>query len=291
LVEALGCSAGRRLEVIMRPLHNHEGQPSDLVQSVSRALRVLEVVGASSTPLPAKAIARRCGLNLSTTYHLLRTLCYEGYLIRDASGDYRLGLQLARRYRDLRASFAPAPEAHGVLATLAAATGHSAYLGTFVEGRVAIVDVVEGPRSPHVSDLMAGYDEAAHATSIGLALLGTLSPEDRREYLRLQGRPQFTPDTLTDPDELQAELAALPPVVVEDGRFRSNMSCAAVVIPHGPGEVPMALAMSGPRGSFAPGSHLLRKLTEAGRQVAEAYHSAYSSHSAHIGNSRPSVPR
>jgi hypothetical protein len=53
----------------------------------------------------------------------------------------------------------------------------------------------------------------------------------------------------------------------------------------------MALAMSGPRGSFAPGSHLLRKLTEAGRQLAEAYHSAHSSHPAHSphpGNGRPS---
>ena len=55
--------------------------PDDFVQSVSRALRVLEVVTARPG-LPVKAIARHCGLNLSTTYHLIRTLAYEGYVRR-----------------------------------------------------------------------------------------------------------------------------------------------------------------------------------------------------------------
>ena len=50
--------------------------PEDLVQSVSKALHVLEVV-THSPGLPVKAIARRSGLNLSTTYHLVRTLAYD----------------------------------------------------------------------------------------------------------------------------------------------------------------------------------------------------------------------
>ena len=66
-------------------------RPSDLVQSVSRALAVLEAVGRGGGALSAKAIARRTGLNLSTTYHLLHTLCWEGYLVRLDNGDYRLG--------------------------------------------------------------------------------------------------------------------------------------------------------------------------------------------------------
>jgi DNA-binding IclR family transcriptional regulator len=62
-------------------------RPEDFVQSVGRALRVLEVVGA--TPgLPVKTIARRCDLNISTTYHLVRTLAYEGYVERRSDGTY-----------------------------------------------------------------------------------------------------------------------------------------------------------------------------------------------------------
>lgn len=70
-------------------------EPSDLVRSVSRAFRILEKVGESATPLTVKAIARQCELNLSTTYHLVRTMTYEGYLVRDEDGLYGLG----RRWR------------------------------------------------------------------------------------------------------------------------------------------------------------------------------------------------
>ena len=89
-------------------------QPSDLIQSVSRAMRILEEVGASLAPLTVKAIARRCDLNLSTTYHLVRTLSYEGYLVRDREGHYVLGSSVARRFHDLQASFDQPPEVHDV---------------------------------------------------------------------------------------------------------------------------------------------------------------------------------
>ena len=70
-------------------------QPADFVQSVGRAMLILEVVG-RCPGLPVKAIARRCSLNLSTTYHLVRTLAYEGYLVRlpDGSGVEELLTQL-----------------------------------------------------------------------------------------------------------------------------------------------------------------------------------------------------
>ena len=55
-----------------------ERRPEDFVQSVGRAMRVLEVVG-RRPGLPVKTIARLCALNISTTYHLVRTLAYEGY--------------------------------------------------------------------------------------------------------------------------------------------------------------------------------------------------------------------
>jgi DNA-binding IclR family transcriptional regulator len=42
------------------------GKPTDLIQSVSRALRILEVVGDDPAGLNAKQIAQQCGLALPT---------------------------------------------------------------------------------------------------------------------------------------------------------------------------------------------------------------------------------
>jgi DNA-binding IclR family transcriptional regulator len=208
-------------------------EPNDLVRSVSRALRTLEEVSRSPAPLPVKAIARRAGLNLSTTYHLVRTLAYEGYLVRDAAGCYSLGVEVARRYRELVTAFGRGPDLRSVLVHLAGATGHSAYLASWVHGQVTITDLVEGRASPYLEDLEPGLPAAAHATAAGKALLATLPNARRRQYLGEQGMPAFTPLTTTDPDLLELELGAVRPgrPVVEHGQFRERVSCAAVLVP------------------------------------------------------------
>lgn len=228
-------------------------RPSDLIQSVSRAFRLLEVVGSSPTGLPPKAIAARAGLHLSTTYHLLRTLAYEGYLVRTASGDYRLGLEISDRFRDLCATLERPPSMLAVLRHLAASTGHSAYLGRFVDGQVTIVSVVEAPGSPHLEDLVPGFHEAAHATAIGKALLSTLPPHRRHAMLREVGMPAWTPRTPADPESLDAELADVSGrTYVEEGQFRDGVSCAARLIPTGdPDEPFLSVAISAASRTFA----------------------------------------
>lgn len=209
-------------------------QPSDLIQSVSRALRILEVVGGHPQGIAPKAIARRADLKLATTYHLLRTLAYEGYLVRDPGGDYVLGLEIADRFADLRTALhGPAPVTP-VLRRLASGLGHSVYLARFVDGRIAITAVVEGPGSPHLEDLIPGFDEGAHATALGKALLSRLPRRARRAYLAERGLRRFTAGTVTDPDELDGELdAQADGVFVEEEQFSGAVSCAARLIDTG----------------------------------------------------------
>lgn len=206
-------------------------EPSDLVQSVSRAFRILEEVGASSAPLTVKALARRCGLNLSTTYHLVRTLTYEGYLYRTRGGQYVLGTEVARRFHDLLASFGQPPEAHEVLRHLSVMTGRTAYLGRFVAGRILITDLVEGPQSPLLEDLETGFGVAAHATVLGKVLLSGLPRARRAQYLAEQGMPRFTSRTVIDVEVLEAELSGLGTgPVLECGQFRDDVSCVGALV-------------------------------------------------------------
>lgn len=205
--------------------------PSDLIQSVSRALRILEVVGGHPEGLAPKVIARRTGLKLATTYHLLRTLAYEDYLVRDAAGDYSLGLGIADRFADLRSALLGPADVSKVLQSLAGGTGHSVYLARFVDGRIAITAVSEAPGSPHLEDLIPGFDEGAHATALGKALLSRLDPGARRAYLLAQGLPAFTPGTVTDLDQLDHELVSCRDgVFVEEGQFDGQVSCAARLV-------------------------------------------------------------
>ena len=249
-------------------------EPSDLIRSVSRALRVLESVGRAPRGLTVKQIARRCELTVATTYHLVRTLAYEGYVIRREDGTYIVGLEIADRYRELVSAFRGPPAVGEVLRRAASETGYSHFLGRFVGGRIAVTAVAEGARSPYVDDMVPGFDEAGHATALGKALLATLTPDQRARYLRDWGMRAFTPATLTTPEALEADLAAgdRRGMQLEMGQFRQGLACAAVtVLPDRDMERRLVLACSLPAAEMLTSARVVRsKLTAVARGVAEA---------------------
>ncbi len=249
-------------------------EPSDLIRSVSRALRVLESVGRAPRGLTVKQIARRCELTVATTYHLVRTLAYEGYVIRREDGTYIVGLEVADRYRELVAAFRGPAAVGESLRRAAADTGYSHYLGRFVGGRIAVTAVAEGSRSPYVEDLVPGFDEGGHATALGKALLATLTPEQRSRYLRDWGMRPFTQQTLTTAEALEADLTAgdRRGMQLEMGQFRQGVACAAVTVTADRDiERRIVLACSLPAAELMTSARVIRsKLMTAARSVAEA---------------------
>lgn len=213
-------------------MRDPQAEPSDLIRSVSRALRVLEAVGQSPRGLTVKQIARRCDFTVATTYHLVRTLAYEGYVIRRENGTYVVGLEIADRYRELVLAFRGPSAVIERLRRAAAETGYTHYLGRFIGGRIAVTAVAEGPRTPAFDDLVPGYDDAAHATALGKALLATMSQDQRFRFLKEYGMRAYTSATLTSPEALDSDLAAgdRRGMQIEIGQFRQGLACAAVMV-------------------------------------------------------------
>ena len=53
---------------------------------------------------------------------------------------------------------------------------------------------------------MLGFDDGAHATALGKALLATMRPEERQRYVREAGMRIYTRATLDSPEALEADL-------------------------------------------------------------------------------------
>lgn len=253
-------------------MRDPQAEPADLIRSVSRALRVLESVGGTPRGLTVKQIARRCDLTVATTYHLVRTLAYEGYVIRRDDGTYGVGLEVSDRFRELVEAFR-APES--VLERLRRATldsGYSHFLGRFVNGRIVLTDVVEGPRSPYLEDLVPGFDDGAHATALGKALLATMRPDERTRYLRETGMRIYTRATLDTTEALEADLAAgdRRGMHLELGQYRVGVGCAGVIVlaDRDP-ERRMVLAVAAPLDELTKSTNVFRsKLTEMSKEIA-----------------------
>ena len=253
-------------------MRDPQAEPADLIRSVSRALRVLESVGATPRGLTVKQIARRCELTVATTYHLVRTLAYEGYVVRRDDGTYGVGLEISDRYRELVEAFRPPETVTARLRRAAQDTGYSYYLGRFVSGRVALTGLVEGPRSPYLEDLIPGFDDGAHATALGKALLSTMRPEERQRYVRESGMRIYTRATLDTPEALEADLIAgeRRGMYVELGQYRPGVGCASVVVlaDRDP-ERRMVLAMSAPVTELTKSATVFRtKLTDLSKEIA-----------------------
>lgn len=256
-------------------MRDPQGEPSDLIRSVSRALRVLESVGGSPRGLTVKQIARRCELTVATTYHLVRTLAYEGYVTRREDGTYTVGMEVSDRFRELVMAFRGPPSVGEVLRRAALDSGYSHYLGRFVGGRVVLTAVAEGPRSPYLEDLIPGFDDAAHATAMGKSLLATLSPDQRARYVKDYGMRQFTGQTLTTIEALEADLAAgeRRQMQIEINQYRQGVACAAMIaVADRDPERRMVVACAVPAPEMMTSAKVIRtRLTTCARSIAAAY--------------------
>lgn len=206
--------------------------PSDLIRSASRALRIVDELSQHPGGLTARRIAQRCECSLATTYHLIRTLRYEGYIDQLPGGRYMLGAKVVSRFQDFMAAVSAPPELHNLLRQLAHTTGQSVYFCQLVGRQPVVTDVVEGPHSPHLEELMVHFEDSAHATALGKALLWRLPARDRRECLGGSRLRPFTSATVTTIEKLDGELSELARrrVFLEHEQYRSDVCCGAVVV-------------------------------------------------------------
>lgn len=173
------------------------------VQSVVRALAVVETLAEHPEGLGVNELARRIDVSASTVSRLLGTLEAGGIVEREAAGPYRLGLRLVALADGVLARLDVRDLARPHLRALVAQTGETATLSV-PGGREAVtVDFLAGGSSV-VSLARLGRPSVLHATAVGKAMLafgGAPGLEGGDIAL-----PAFTPRTIVDPSALAAEI-------------------------------------------------------------------------------------
>jgi DNA-binding IclR family transcriptional regulator len=242
----------------------------DLVGSVQRALRVLDVVAENPDGIPAKAVARRLDMALSTTYHLLNTLVSEGYVVHlEESHGYGLGYKIPTLYRSFREKLAVAPGLASALGEVHQRAGAAAYYAVYRDTDIVVAHVADSPATPRVEPLDVGFNDAAHALAFGKVMLASMSPSDRQGYLEQHGLPAFTQQTTTDPQELDRELrqVAKRGIATDMEEFRAGLACVAAPVLGADGTVVGCVSISVPAATVEPAA-ALQRLTAIVRQGA-----------------------
>jgi acetyl-CoA synthetase len=199
-------------------------------RGLSTARAVLQVQGLlvrSPDGIRADEVAEAIGKSSSTAYKILASLVEEGVAVH-AGGAYRL----APDFRELVVGAAVRARARQELARildeLFARTHKRAYMAVIEGGRLQVV----GTRGLQGMPVLAGVGpvirESAHALALGKVALA-LTPEMRLQRFLNRGLRAFTPNTVTEPEALLAELGAIRGggVAVDRPEFDEAFCCLA----------------------------------------------------------------
>lgn len=178
------------------------------MNSVERALAILEMFEREKRPLSLKEIAEVCCIPASTCHSLVHTLLKRAYLYQSGR---RKDLYPTRRLFDLGASIlAHDPVLQRLLPAmqgLREATRETVILGKRQGDGVVYLEVLESPEVIRYS-AQPGDAKPLHSTCIGKALLCSLSPASVAEFLARNPPSRITRNTITTIEGLLADLDA-----------------------------------------------------------------------------------
>lgn len=180
------------------------------LQSVSRAVDVLEILAAAESSLGVSDVARELGASKSTAFAILQTLEERNLVSSTGEGfqrRYALGLGLARLgHRAVsRLSLVDAAMPH--LERLTRMTKLSSRVATMSKGIAVVLGQVDGPNLRF--DLNMGGRERLHCTGIGKAILGQYTDAEVIDLAEQTGLPRRTAYTITSIDALLKDIASV----------------------------------------------------------------------------------
>ncbi len=243
--------------------------PKDLngrVQSVDRAMLLLEVLGEENRGQRLTDLARRTGLSLTTVHRLLTTLEQRHFVqfsLRDnlwhvGRQAYVVGSAFVRD----RHFVTPALP---FLRRLRDLTRETANLGVVDNGEIILVNQVE---SREIARSISGIGGRTPMTASGMgkAILSCYSHEEVSSVVEVNGMRKVTSQTITTREDLDDELqlARDNGYSIDNEEFLPGLRCVAAPVYDSQHEVVCAISVSGLPNRMRP-----ERMPALGRLVAQ----------------------
>jgi len=220
----------------------------DRIATNLRTLLILEAVAESSAPLSPTEINRSIGLPKQSIHRLCQTMVDEGFLIRDVSGKR---LQPAPRSlkmaRGLFTSREQHMAQHQILMAISSVTRETVNFVLPEPDGMTYLDRVETDWIFRI-ELPIGSRVPFNCTASGKCYLASLDERQRELIVNNIDFEQRTPNTLTSPETLLAEIATIHEqgYAIDNEELFEGMIAIAVPIKDKKDNFLAALAVHGP---------------------------------------------
>lgn len=186
----------------LRDVEPEERAGALFVRSVEKAMTILSAFHHADGALTLSELAQRAGVDRSATQLMVHTLRAMGYIQRDAQGHGFLpGIRILDHTLDYLRLNPLVRHATPVLQELRKSVRERVDLSLFDDVRVVYAVRLQTKRQSFHTSLV-GHSVPTFCSSGGWAILSRLPGEQARDIIERSDRRAFTPDTLTQADDI-----------------------------------------------------------------------------------------
>ncbi|MBO1511179.1 IclR family transcriptional regulator [Metabacillus bambusae] len=217
-----------------------------IIQSVDRALRILELFDDRENELSITEISKRMNLHKSTIHSLLKTLQSHRYIKQnEENGKYSLGLKLFERGNYVIENMDLRTNARKYLESLAFQTKNTVHL-VILDGQEGVyIDKVEG-HGVTVLYSKVGRRVPIHTSAVGKALVAFKNDREIENILTNYEYTKRTDKTIMNNEEFLSELQSVRHngFAIDNEENEPGIFCLAVPIMDHTNKVIAAISMS-----------------------------------------------
>jgi len=216
------------------------------VQSVARAMQMVDAVARSPHGLTAREMSEATGVSRAGTYHLLHTLMQTGVLGR-AGRRYIVGMRASVFAAGLASHTTPLQRIAATARGLAQSTRATVVAAAWGAPGITVIGRAGGGSDG--GELTRGFAGHAHARASGKLLLAYASAAARDAYLATHPLLPRTDKTLVEPAQLARELAEVRRrgYAIDEEEFTAGVCCIAAPLEIGHGRVALSVVTSAER--------------------------------------------
>lgn len=245
---------------------------SSHVQSVEKALLLVELLAEENREMTLTEISQRSGWPKSTVHGLLATLRDYRYIDQsEMSGGYRLGVRFFEVGNVVASSWDIRRVAMPFMKELNIRFGEMVQLATEESGEVLYLEKVE---SNHLIRIVSeiGRRLPMHCSGLGKAMLAYMSSSEVKRIVTRHGLQKLTPRTITTLPQLEKELLITRRrgYAVDDREIMEGLRCVAAPVFVESGGVRYAVSISGMYNNMAGPrlEEMVVAVKEAAREIS-----------------------
>ena len=218
-----------------------------IIQSVARAVSILECVASADSNAALGQISSELGLNKSTVHGIAATLEHLGYLARHPeTGRYALGLKAWELGQSYVGNINILHESKVYMSNLVNKYQDTAHLAVLSDAEALFIHKIDCSRTVGIR-IRVGTRTPLYCTGVGKALLAAQPASQLEKLLSKMVFIQYTEKTITNPETLMAELQSIRSrgFSMDRGEYESDLrSVGAPIFDHS-GQPVAAVSLAG----------------------------------------------